>query len=88
MYSWNFFSEYHLVPKVENIESIYEALCDGQSMNPDEEDDNMDNEQNNQIDLNNFVWADGYGPEFLTGQAVGPNGDGTMPNIGGMDVSS
>ena len=81
-----YYSEYHLVPSLENIESIYEALCQGQSMNPDE--DAMDAEPEEPINLNNFVWADGYGPDFLTGGVhVGESGDGAVPNMQNLNVS-
>ena len=56
-------------------------------MNPDE--DAMDEEPEEPINLNNFVWADGYGPEFLTGGVqVGESGDGNVPNIGNLNVNN
>ena len=88
-FSYIFLSEYHLVPSLANIENIYEALCQGQSLNPDQEMDEAMDEPEEPINLNNFVWADGYGPEFLTGGVqVGNSGDGNVPNIANLNVGN
>ena len=52
-------------------------------MNPDEEMDDVD--EQHPVDLNNFVWADGYGPEFITGSAP-VNGGGDVPNMAHLNV--
>ena len=78
-------SEYHLVANEHNLDTIYSSLCEGQSLNPDEED--MDQQDQGAVDLSGFTWAEGYGPEFLTGgPSVNGGGDAT-PNIAGLNVS-
>ena len=75
----NFSSEYHIVPgRNEHLEEFYDALCEGQTLNPDKE-EGSEGDEEEPIDLRNFTWADGYGPDFLTGasggQTLGPSGD-------------
>jgi len=71
--------EYHIVPgRNEHLEEFYDALCEGQTLNPDKE-EGSEGDEEEPIDLRNFTWADGYGPDFLTGasggQTLGPSGD-------------
>ena len=82
-------SEYHLVPLEHNLDSLYNALCEGQSLNPDEDVDGNDGGAATSlggIDLSGFTWAEGYGPESLLGP--GPGGDGgTTRQMANLDVS-
>jgi len=77
-------SEYHLVANEHNLDHIYSSLCEGQSLNPDEED--MDQQDQGQIDLSGFTWAEGYGPEFLTGAPQVNGGGDATPNIAGLNI--
>ena len=85
----SFPSEYHLVPLEHNLDSLYNALCEGQSLNPDEDVDGNDGGAATSlggIDLSGFTWAEGYGPESLLGP--GPGGDGgTARQMANLDVS-
>ena len=81
-------SEYHLVPSESNLDGLYDALCEGQSLNPDD----MEEDQGGAsapIDLSGFTWAPGYGPDSLLsggGPMVGAAGDATNA-MAGLDVS-
>ena len=83
--NFSYYSEYHLVANEHNLDHIYSSLCEGQSLNPDEED--MDQQDQGQIDLSGFTWAEGYGPEFLTGAPQVNGGGDATPNIAGLNVS-
>ena len=74
-----------MVANEHNLDHIYSSLCEGQSLNPDEED--MDQQDQGQIDLSGFTWAEGYGPEFLTGAPQVNGGGDATPNIAGLNVS-
>ena len=84
----NISSEYHLVPSENSLDGLYDALCEGQSLNPDD----MEEDQggaNAPIDLSGFTWAPGYGPDSLLsggGPMVGAAGDATNA-MAGLDVS-
>ena len=71
------------------MDSLYNALCEGQSLNPDEDIDGNDGGAATSlggIDLSGFTWAEGYGPESLLGP--GPGGDGgTTRQMANLDVS-
>merc|ERR1711953_1080314 len=81
---------YHLVPLEHNLDSLYNALCEGQSLNPDEDIDGNDGGAATSlggIDLSGFTWAEGYGPESLLGP--GPGGDGgTTRQMANLDINS
>ena len=77
------------MPLEHNLDSLYNALCEGQSLNPDEDIDGNDGGAATSlggIDLSGFTWAEGYGPESLLGP--GPGGDGgTTRQMANLDVS-
>ena len=61
------------------LETLYDALCQGQSLNPDEDGDETNTGMSGMggIDLNGFTWAPGYGPDSLFG-----NGGNVIPGPG------
>ena len=79
-----------MVPSESNLDGLYDALCEGQSLNPDDmEEDQGGASAPLPLDSNSFTWAPGYGPDSLLsggGPMVGAAGDATNA-MAGLDVS-
>jgi len=68
-----------VVAAEDELDKIYDALCQGQSLNPDDDLEDQDGPDGGTsgIDLNSFTWAPGYGPNSLFG-----NGGNVLPGPG------